>query len=151
MEEQLFTTATQDEWIEFDGVAYPAAKLRPRVTLNNEGHIGLGKRSIEILERPEAVRFFFDPRNGGRIGILPSKRDELRAFPVKYKKSSGYIYANRFCSRFGIKFEYTIEFVDVQKDGSGMLVLELTKARRLSESVFKMGQRLIAREKANLK
>lgn len=120
-----------NEWAEFDGVAYTAWKLLPRVTINQDCVISFGMKAIEALHRPETIKLFYDGR-GSRIGIKPSITDDQRAFPVRYRqgKKYGFISAKRFCKRFNIRFEGTIEFLNVQTENE-MLILDFRQARQL--------------------
>ena len=133
MNEQLLTfTESNSEWFEFDGVAYPASKLGPRVTLNPAGILRLGMRSLEALNEPKAVKLFFDARHS-RMGIKPSSPDDPRAFPVRHQANHkhGYVHAKRFCKRFNITFDGTVEFLNAKVDKDGMMILEFSNARLL--------------------
>ena len=129
MEEQ--TLIQHNEWAEFDGVAYTAWKLLPRVTISPECVISLGMKALAALDNPKAVKLFHDGRRS-RIGIRSSHTEDPRAFPVGYKSKgkNGVVHARRFCKRFNIQFAGTVEFLNVKTEDE-MLILDFKSARQL--------------------
>lgn len=120
-----------NEWIEFNDDHRNSDRLNPRVSLDGRRHFRLNAKALELLGRPEAVRFLFDARRN-RIGVRPEDLDKAHAFQVVPNKSgtTSIVRGYPFCKRFGIKPDFTIAFQSVHLDGSGTLILDLSTAKR---------------------
>ena len=121
------------DWQEFQGGEFLERSVRPRVTLNTAGEIYFGKKAYEALGKPEAVKLYFDV-GGSRIGVKPVPHGE-KTFQIVHanqsKGSYGHARAATFCKYYGIRPEARIEFQDVHIDPDGIMVLDLTKAKRV--------------------
>jgi len=96
------------------------------VTIDAQGTITLGAKTVRRMNSPEVVILYFDTAKL-RIGIRPTFRPEPNTFPVKPKAKGDHrvIRASRFCRHFGIWFDRTHLFTDAHIDESGVLVLDL--------------------------
>lgn len=119
------------EWIEFNDDHHHSDKNNPRVTLDTKRHFRLNAKAVELLGKPDAIRFLFDAGRN-RIGIRADSSDNRRAFRLIPNKTgtSRLIRGFAFCNRFGIKPEFNIAFHGVHLDADGTLILELSTAKR---------------------
>ena len=119
------------EWIEFNDDHHYSDKENPRVTLDAKRHFRLNSKALDLLGRPDAIRFLFDAGRN-RIGIRPDSPENRRAFRLVPSKTGAtcFIRAFAFCNRFGIKPEFNVAFQGVHLDGDGTLILDLTTAKR---------------------
>lgn len=119
------------DWQEFKGGEHRERYKQMRVTMNIGCEIHLSMRAFAALERPKAVKLFFDV-GGSRIGVKAVPAGE-KTFEVVRRSEGpfGYIRAMSFCRYYGVKPEATIEFQDVSIEADGIMVLDLKTARRL--------------------
>ena len=120
------------DWQEFKGGEHKTRYKFPRVTMSKSGEIRFGRRALEVLDRPRAVTLYFDVSRSC-IGVKPVTPSETSFEMVRREDTSLYAYVrgSSFCKHYGIKPEASIEFVDVEMDADGIMVLDLKTARRL--------------------
>ena len=119
----------QNEWSEYNETRRELRQRRPRVLLRADGAMRFNARAIELLGNPQAIRLLFDVQKS-RIGVRAEDPALEYALPLRVEKKSALIHIKSFCNRYNIKLESTIEFADVRSDSAGVLLLDLTTARR---------------------
>ncbi len=120
----------QTEWSEYKETRRELKQRKPRVLLSAEGALTLNGKALELLGNAGAIRLLFDIQKS-RIGVRAEDPEVEHALPLRVYKKSALVHIKGFCNRYSIKLESTIEFADVRTDSDGVLLLDLTTARRL--------------------
>ena len=120
-----------NDWIEFEENGYELRRNTPRVLLTREKMFRLNAKAMELLGGPNAVKLFFDVSRN-RSGIRGETERADNAFPIRKRDrgKSAIVHGSLFCNRFGIKPESTLEFDGVRLDGDGILILDVSAAKR---------------------
>ena len=120
-----------NDWIEFDENGYEERRNSPRVLLTKQKLFRLNRRAMDLLGGPNRVKLLFDVAQN-RIGIRAESDQVKNAFPIRRRNNtkSAMIHGSLFCNRFGIKPESTLEFDGVRLDPDGILILDVSTAKR---------------------
>lgn len=121
----------QNEWLEYKETRRELKQRRPRVVLSAEGTLRFNKRALDLLGNPAGIRLLFDVKKSC-IGVRAEDPEIEYALPLRIEKLSALVHIKSFCNKYGIRIGSTLEFAEVQVDGDGVLLLDLTKARRLA-------------------
>lgn len=119
----------KSDWLEYKETRRELRQRRPRVLLSADGALRLNPRALELIGNPAAIRLLFDVQNS-RIGVCGEDPELDYALPLRSEKKSSLVHIKSFCTRYRITLETTIEFVDVRTDDDGVMLLDLTTARR---------------------
>lgn len=119
----------QNDWSEYNETRRELKQRKPRVLLSKDGALRLNAKAIELLGSPEAIRLLFDVQRS-RIGVRAEAAEREYALPLRTEKKSSLVHIKSFCNRYRIELESTIEFTDVRTDSTGVMLLDLTTARR---------------------
>ena len=130
----------KNKWQEFEGRPNRVTKHQPSVTLNHRGVFLLNAKAFAALEEPESVALIYD-EDERVIGIRPTDRRRLNAFPVVKKKHDSHqtfriVNGSPFCKHFGIKVATTIRFNNVEIDNHGVLLLPLKFAVQTGRGIY---------------
>ena len=118
-----------NNWSEYKETRRELKQRKPRALLSAEGALTLNGKALEILGNPEAIRLLFDIQKS-RIGVCAEKPDVEHALPLRIYKKSALVHIKGFCNWYSIHLESTIEFADVRIDSDGVMLLDLSHARR---------------------
>lgn len=113
-------------WEEFQLAPDTKNVTAARISLTQKGLISLNWVAMECFKDVNAVVLLFD-RINSLIGLRPSEASVKNAFQLikSGKSNSCFIRAKKFCNYYGIRNDATVVFQDVERDETGMVVLNL--------------------------